>query len=495
MPKFSKRKVWELQNNNIHKGTFSSFFNIKSLFRFFMVILCLLFVIYSWKFLVNAAKNTFKTISNWAVNIVSETLWKEMKKDRFWNINILLVWYGGKKHSWWFLADSIMVASWNPNLWAVTLISIPRDLYIHLKIDKRFVSWRINEVFAVGYRWNDNDVDKAWQVFGEKLKEILWLDISYYALVDFDWFEKVIDTLWGLDIFVDKDLYDPAYPDGNWNYETLYITWWQKKIDWVTALKYARSRHSTSDFDRAARQQTIIKAIMDQVKTQWIFKNIWKIQGLYKNYTEMVDTNISVDEIIWMMKYATNLKSMFQFVLTTHYSERDWKRSTAWWFLYTPSLEAFGWMSVILPNGASSSKVSYYDYIKNFVFYVVHNQEYLIENPKIWVFNWVDPAYAKKIARKNMEWVASKMAVKLKKYAFNVTDVQNSERFSSGTIVYIRNTWDRQETIETIGSFINISEVIALWSWFLDTWVDMKLIIWSEYVDQTLWKKFNYDMP
>ena len=492
MSKFKTKKVWEIKNYNSYWWMFGWWFKIKNIFRFFFVIWCLILVIFFWKYLVNAAKTTVNTIWKWTVNIVSEALGKEMKKDQFWNVNILLVWYGGKKHSWWMLADSIMVASRNPNLWAITLVSIPRDLYINLKW---FKSWKINEVFAVAYRYNEKDLDEAGKIFWEKLKDILWLDIPYYALVDFDWFEKVIDTLWWLNIFVPEDIYDSQYPDDEkWIYTTFYLTWWRQKLDWETALKYARSRHSTSDFDRSSRQQQIIKALMEQIKSQWVIKNIWKIQELYKNYTEMVDTNISVDEILGMMQYAQNINNVFQFVLTTHYSEKDRKRSNPWWFLYTPALEAFGWASVILPNWGHATKVSFYDYIQNFVFYVAHNQEYLIENPKIWIYNAIDQEYSKKVAKKKIEWVASKIAVKLKKYAFNITDVQNFEWTSSGTIVIIKNFWDYQETIETLKWFINISEVIAIWSGFTDTWVDMKLIIWNQYVDETLGKTFNYDM-
>jgi anionic cell wall polymer biosynthesis LytR-Cps2A-Psr (LCP) family protein len=39
-------------------------------------------------------------------------------------------------------------------------------------------------------------------------------------------------------------------------------------LDGATALKYARSRHTTSDFDRAKRQQKLIIAIKDKMLEQ-----------------------------------------------------------------------------------------------------------------------------------------------------------------------------------------------------------------------------------
>jgi anionic cell wall polymer biosynthesis LytR-Cps2A-Psr (LCP) family protein len=36
-------------------------------------------------------------------------------------------------------------------------------------------------------------------------------------------------------------------------------------MDGNTALNYARSRHSTSDFDRSRRQQIVIKALLNKL--------------------------------------------------------------------------------------------------------------------------------------------------------------------------------------------------------------------------------------
>ena len=45
-------------------------------------------------------------------------------------MNVLLVGYGGAAHGGGYLADSIIVASRNPELGAVSMLSIPRDLYV-----------------------------------------------------------------------------------------------------------------------------------------------------------------------------------------------------------------------------------------------------------------------------------------------------------------------------------------------------------------------------
>lgn len=80
--------------------------------------------------------------------------------------------------------------------------------------------------------------------------------------------------------------------------------------------------------------------------------------------------------------------------------------------------------------------MGYYEYTKNFAFYVAHNQEYLIENQKIEILNGIDKAYAKSVAKKS-DGFANQLAVKLKKYAFNITTVQNFSQTLSGTTVYV----------------------------------------------------------
>jgi anionic cell wall polymer biosynthesis LytR-Cps2A-Psr (LCP) family protein len=69
-------------------------------------------------------------------------------------------------------------------------------------------------------------------------------------------------------------------------------------LDGDTALKYARSRHTTSDFSRSQRQQQLIKAIMDKLLQKENLTNIDTLRELYDTYTRMVKTNISSKEMI-----------------------------------------------------------------------------------------------------------------------------------------------------------------------------------------------------
>jgi anionic cell wall polymer biosynthesis LytR-Cps2A-Psr (LCP) family protein len=56
---------------------------------------------------------------------------------------------GGENHDGGLLADAIIIAAWNPELKSVSMISIPRDLYVD--IPEQGVRGRINQVFSTAY--------------------------------------------------------------------------------------------------------------------------------------------------------------------------------------------------------------------------------------------------------------------------------------------------------------------------------------------------------
>ncbi|HCY20426.1 TPA: hypothetical protein DIC40_00885 [Patescibacteria group bacterium] len=90
------------------------------------------------------------------------------------------------------MADSIMVASWNKKLGAVTMISVPRDFYVTNKETRVF--GRINEVFSRGVG-RKHEFDTGAKAMIGQLEEVIGVKIPYYALIDFEGFKKVIDTL------------------------------------------------------------------------------------------------------------------------------------------------------------------------------------------------------------------------------------------------------------------------------------------------------------
>lgn len=173
--------------------------------------------------------------------------------------------------------DTIMIASVNEDLKTISLFSVPRDLYINGR--------RINEYYTY---------------YGvEHLKRILTdvtgLEIEKYVQVDLQGFIDVVDTLEGVDITVDKAIYDSYYP--SWTkgaYKPYSIDVGEHHMSGEEALKYARSRYSTSDFDRAARQQEVLEALKTKVVTLHPLSDLKSVKETFQAAMTHTTTDVSL---------------------------------------------------------------------------------------------------------------------------------------------------------------------------------------------------------
>jgi polyisoprenyl-teichoic acid--peptidoglycan teichoic acid transferase len=224
-------------------------------------------------------------------------------------INFVLIGIGGKNHEAGTLADTIIVGSYKPSLKQVALMSLPRDLYVKYKN-----SWtKINAVHAYAEKNNPNQGGKETMEF---LTQLLNLELHYYAVIDFDGFEKLINEFDGLDVYVDNDLIDNQYPIKGREetypiasrFERLVIKQGWHHFDGETALKYARSRYAYgiegSDFARSKRQQKIILAVKDKVLQPGFLINPSRISSLMTAYAENISTNLQLWEILKIMKVS-----------------------------------------------------------------------------------------------------------------------------------------------------------------------------------------------
>jgi len=483
---FRNKTIGELNNYNSYKPFSWS----AGVVKFFIILCCIFLVFFVGKYVIKWAQLVGTYIGKWTVNIVSKTMGDDMIKDEFWNINVMIIWFGGQWHAGGYLADSIMVASFNPKLWAVTMISVPRDLYVYNK--ETNIIWRINALFShtVGRKLQFDTWAKA---LSDKLEEIMGIKTPYYVLIGFDGFQNVIDTLGGITIDVPEWFTDYTYPKNEMQVMTVHFDTGVQLMSGERALQYARSRHSTSDFARSLRQQLIVEWVMNKLKENGL-GNVTKLKRLYADYVQMVTTNISLKEMLGMVRYADNIKHVFSFGYTVECSNLVYRFSYPACFLYNPDRSFFDWASAIIPDGGQATEVWFYDYTKNFAFYVAHNQEYLIENQKIEILNGIDKNYAKATIHKS-DGFANQLAVKLKKYAFNITTVQNFSTQLSWTTVYILGSWEYKNTIKTLKNFITINEVITTPDPLLAqqyTGADILLVMGNSYINQLASKPFSY---
>lgn len=178
------------------------------------------------------------------------------------------------------LVDTMIIANVNTEKRRITLVSLPRDLY-----------------------YNNRKINSYYALYGmEELKRILSKITGYkidkYILVDMYAFIDVIDIIGGVDVHLDQPVIDPTYrvnDNGVWS--TLYYRPGDYHLSGKEALRLARTRHTSSDFARAERQQMIIKAVQKKARG-FGFGDAVKLTQMAKAILTRTETDIGLDEAL-----------------------------------------------------------------------------------------------------------------------------------------------------------------------------------------------------
>jgi LCP family protein required for cell wall assembly len=207
-------------------------------------------------------------------------------------VNILLLGKAGERYPGRDLTDTVMVMSLDTRNRKVALLSLPRDLYV--KAPGGFFQTKINAMYQYGL-----GREEGAEPVRQAVQDVTGLPLHYFFIIDFDGFEKVVDTLGGVNVEVMRDIYDPRYPGPNYSYQTFEIRKGWHKLDGATALKYVRERHDDpeGDFGRAKRQQQVIQAVKNKAFSLQTFANPATLDGLLDVLGESVRTDIAPDEI------------------------------------------------------------------------------------------------------------------------------------------------------------------------------------------------------
>ena len=204
-----------------------------------------------------------------------------------------------------FRTDTMVIAMLRPQEGQVSMISIPRDLWVYIPSSG---NQRINTAYQTGEIYGYPGGGPG--LLKETILYNLGIQINHTAMVEFDGFRHIVDTLGGVDVpvacpYTDWRLIDPSY-DPN-----LEANWWLYTVgpgvvhmDGDLALWYARSRSKSSDFDRGRRQQETLRAIYARVLQTG---TIARIPALYKDLTSIVETDITLTEMLQLALYAPKL--------------------------------------------------------------------------------------------------------------------------------------------------------------------------------------------
>jgi LCP family protein required for cell wall assembly len=139
----------------------------------------------------------------------------------------------------------------------------------------------------------------------DAIEGALGITIQYYVMIDMQGFSDLIDALGGVDINVTEEL--PMGGDEEGNEVEGWIWPGQQHMDGYTALWYARSRHTTSDYDRMQRQGELQTAILQQFQPVNV---LTKFQGIVEAGTQVVQTDIPQSTLSYFIDLAMKTKEL-----------------------------------------------------------------------------------------------------------------------------------------------------------------------------------------
>lgn len=202
--------------------------------------------------------------------------------------------------------DTMIIVSINRNEGTAAMVSLPRDLYVYIP------GWTMNRLNTA--MLHGSSVGYPTGPVGQLKDTILYnfgVPIHYYARVDFAGFKQAVDAIGGVEMAVSCRLEDwrlkspELDPQVEENWEIFSLEPGLHQMNGDLALWYARSRRTTSDFDRGRRQQQLLRAILNKGVDLDLLP---QVPTLYNTFRENVDTDMDIGRILQLASLAPSVR-------------------------------------------------------------------------------------------------------------------------------------------------------------------------------------------
>lgn len=192
--------------------------------------------------------------------------------------------------------DAIMLVRVEPHRDRIALLSLPRDLWVEIP------GYGFNRINAA-HVWGDvyNAPGGGLELARITVSHLLGIPVDYVALVDFEGFIGLIDTLGGVTVNVEKELYDNQFPTMDYGYTEVHFLPGPQLMDGLTALSYSRIRHPDSDFMRIRRQQAVLVGIGARLRERGDLQNVLTVDRMTGVLRDYVRTDMPQERIVGLV--------------------------------------------------------------------------------------------------------------------------------------------------------------------------------------------------
>lgn len=199
--------------------------------------------------------------------------------------------------------DTILVLTLDPFSNTAGMLSIPRDLWVPIPLNKnRVIQGRVNTAYVEGILSDYPGGGVA--LARETIQYNFGIRIHYHVVVDFDGFERMVDAVGGVTVDVKTALVDSQYPTPNYGTMRVYIPAGEQHLNGEQALQYARSRHQDSDFGRIQRQQQVVMAVRKRLLE---LDALPRIPAFWSEFQGSVNTDLNLGDIIRLARVAKGI--------------------------------------------------------------------------------------------------------------------------------------------------------------------------------------------
>ncbi|MEN8173782.1 MAG: LCP family protein [Chloroflexota bacterium] len=208
-------------------------------------------------------------------------------------INLLLL--GVDNRSWTTYqgpprTDTIILVTIDPETESAKMLSIPRDLWVEIP---GFGGYKINQAYPLGESQGLPTGGPG--LILDTVEQFLDIEIPFYVQINFESFIHIVDEIGGVKVNVPN----PLVVNLLHGQHCIKLEPGIQTLTGDIALAYARARNSAgSDFDRAQRQQQVIRAFSRRINNFNLLPDlISNAPAIYKEVVQGLETNLSMLQI------------------------------------------------------------------------------------------------------------------------------------------------------------------------------------------------------
>jgi LCP family protein required for cell wall assembly len=222
-------------------------------------------------------------------------------------INVLFLGIDSSEIRTHALTDTLLVVSIDPATGKAAMISFPRDIADFPLYSGGTYHGKINALMTEADRNHARFPDGGVTTLTKELGYLLGVPIHYYAAINLDGFETMIDRVGGVTIVNASSIDDPDY--GGWKQPGrigFHLSPGKHTLDGENALAYVRSRKGAgnNDFERARRQQQLLIALEKKLSDPSMLP---KLPQLLDDATKTITTSFPPDRLQEMLALGRSI--------------------------------------------------------------------------------------------------------------------------------------------------------------------------------------------